>query len=256
MSIEQKYIELINADIDGEIRAADRAELDAFLARSEEGRALHAELQELGRTLNALDALEPPPHLRRTIMNALPASSAAPRKSRGFMLTLMELPALRYAASFAAGAVLTMSVVGSKKISDEAFDDVTGLVGTISDPASLGPAADSLEIEISEVAGTVNLRSAGTLLVLDFDLAASKAVEIVADYSDKSIWFNGFAQLESSGTSVSAEVGEVTLSMEGKRRYAVFLHNQSGRDVEIGLKFMSDGELLHASTLNYAAANN
>ena len=101
------------------------------------------------------------------------------------------------------------------------------------------------------MAGVVNLRTAGTLLILDFDLAASKQVDIVADYSDRSIWFNGFAQLESSGTSVSAETGQVTLSMEGKRRYAVFLHNKNGRDVEIDLRFMADGELLHASSRRF-----
>ncbi len=253
MSVEQRYVELINADIDGEIRDADKADLDAFLAQSEEGRALHAELAELSRALEALDELEPPPHLRHVIMNSLPAA-ARPSTSGGFLQTLVELPALRYAASFVAGALLTMSVVGSKKISDEAFDDVTGLVGTISDPAVLGPAADTLDIETSEVAGSVNLRSAGSLLILDFDLAASTKVEIVADYSDKSIWFNGFAQLESDGASVSAATGQVTLSMEGKRRYAVFLHNQDNRDVEIDLRFMSGGALIHASTLSYGTS--
>ena len=254
MSLEQKYVDLINADIDGEIHDTDKAELDAFLDGSEEGRALHAELAKLTQTLDALDTVDPPGHLRHLIMNQLPAPTAR-TPSRGFLRTLIE-PALRYAASFVAGVLLTMSIFGSQKISDEAFNDVTGLVGTISDPASLGPAADSLEIETSDVAGTVNLRSAGSLLVLDFDLAASREVEILADYSDRSIWFNGFAQLESSGTSVSAETGQITLSMEGKRRYAVFLHNKNGRDVDIDLRFMADGELLHASTLNYSAAAN
>ena len=38
MTIEQKYTDLINADIDGEISAADKAELQAFLDESAEGR--------------------------------------------------------------------------------------------------------------------------------------------------------------------------------------------------------------------------
>ena len=62
----------------------------------------------------------------------------------------------------------------------------------------------------AEVAGTVTLRSTGPLLIVDFDLSALQPVEIVAGYSDKSIWFNGFAQLESTGTSIAAETGAVT----------------------------------------------
>ena len=40
MAIDEKHEELINADIDGEIQPDEKAELDAFLATSEAGRAL------------------------------------------------------------------------------------------------------------------------------------------------------------------------------------------------------------------------
>jgi anti-sigma factor RsiW len=49
MTIEQKYFEFIQAAIDGEIDAADKDELDAFLAASEEGRAVYGDLMALCR---------------------------------------------------------------------------------------------------------------------------------------------------------------------------------------------------------------
>ena len=106
-------------------------------------------------------------------------------------------------------------------------------------------------IDKSQVAGTVTLRSAGPILIVDFDLSARGPVEILAGYSDKSIWFNGFAQLESSGTSISAETGRVTLGMQGKRRYAVYLHNEGGRATTVNLQFRSDGEVVHEASLDY-----
>jgi hypothetical protein len=252
MAIDQKYIDLINADIDGEIQDAERAELETFLAGSAEGRELHAELAAIGEKLDGLETLEPPPHLKHVIMNTIPAEK--PEKHRpGFLQTLLALPALRYAATFVGGALLTMSLVGSNRISETAFDDVSGLVGTIANPESLGPAVDSISISESEIAGTVSLRNTGSMLILDFDLVSGDQVDIIADYADRSIWFNGFAQLESSGTSVSAETGRVTLSMQGKRRYAVFLHNREHRDAEIALRFLSGDNVLHESTLNFGA---
>ena len=50
MTIEQKYIDLINADIDGEISDASKSELQAFLDENDEGRAL---LRKLGMPLQA-----------------------------------------------------------------------------------------------------------------------------------------------------------------------------------------------------------
>ncbi len=254
MAIDQKFIDLINADIDGEIQGADKAELDAFLAESTEGRALRADLRSLSGSLDALEEVEPPPHLKHVILNSIPPQ--APEQQRiGIIQTILASPVLRYAASFAAGALLMLSIVGSDRIHDSAFDDMSGLVGTMTDPADLGPADDKIAITENDVAGTISLRSSGSLLVLDFDLVAGKEIDIVADYTDRTIWFNGFAQLESSGTSVSADTGRVTLRMEGKRRYAVFLHNEGDRETQIDLKFLSGNDVLHQASLTYGGAD-
>jgi hypothetical protein len=250
MAIEQKYVDLINADIDGEITAAEQADLQAFLADSVDGRELHAELMTLNGALDALEEQDPPPYLRHVIMSRIPTQQVK-RQTDGFLYSMFMSPVLRYAGSFAAGALLMMSVIGSDRISDTAFDDVSGLVGTMTDPAALGPADDKIDITQNTVAGTISLRSAGSMLVLDFDLMASEKIDIIADYTDKTIWFNGFAQLESSGTSVSAETGRVSLSMEGKRRYAVFLHNEGGRETTVNLRFKVDGEVVHEASLNF-----
>ncbi len=249
MAIEQKFEDLINADIDGEISAADKADLEAFLSQSAEGRALHEELSKLCSSLNAVDAEEPPPHLRHVIMNAVKRPAPQPAAS-SFIQNLLAAPALRYAAMFAAGVFLTLSLVNSGQISDQAFDDVTGLVGSVANPID-AELISSVSVDKQMIAGTVSLRSAGSMLILDFDLVSADAIEIEAGYSDPSIWFNGFAQLESSGTSVSAETGRVTLGMQGKRRYAVYLHNGGGRETTVSLQFRADGEVVHKASLDY-----
>ena len=152
---------------------------------------------------------------------------------------------------FAAGAALTLALVDSGQVTRGAFDDVTGLVGTIADPELAVPEHAMISIDESEVAGTVTLRSAGPILIVDFDLSAKQPVQIQAGYADKSIWFNGFAQLESSGTSVSAETGAVTLEMDGKRRYAVYLNNPGQRPATINLQFLAGGQVIHEGQLRF-----
>ena len=183
-------------------------------------------------------------------MNSVPPARAT-EKSPGFLQVLLATPALKYAATFAAGVFLALSIVNSSQLSNQAFDDVTGLVGTVADPVHAN-LEGSIALNEPDIAGTVSLRSAGSLLILDFDLVSTDHIEIEATYTDRTIWFNGFAQLESDDTTVSAETGRVRLGMEGKRRYAVYLHNQGGRETTVSLSFMVDGNVVHQSKLDYS----
>ena len=183
-------------------------------------------------------------------MNSIPNKPPVPESSPGFLQALIAAPALRYALSFAGGVFLALSIVNSGRVADHAFDDVTGLVGTVADPVN-ATLASSVSVDELDVAGVVSLRSAGSLLILDFDLVAKDHIEVEADYSDPSLWFNGFAQLPSEGTTVSAEAGRVRLGMAGKRRYAVYLHNQGGREATVKLRFLADGQVVHEASLDY-----
>ena len=251
MTIDPKYFELIQAEIDGEIDAAGKAELETFLAESEEGRTVYEELEMLCRSLDGMPSMDPPPHLRHVLLNQAPVK-AAPRPSPGLVQRLFSGPLLGYAGVFAAGVALTLALVDSDQISRGAFDDVTGLVGTIADPEFVVPRHATVSVDESVIAGTVTLRSTGPILIVDFDLAAKQPVEIIAGYSDRTIWFNGFAQLESTGTNVAADASTVTLVIEGKRRYAFYLNNPGLRPATIDLRFMANGEMIHEAQLSYS----
>ena len=252
MAIDSKYTDLINADLDGEISDGEKAALEAFLAENAEGRARYEELSSLCSALDGVEPVEPPPHLRHVIMNSVKTAPVA-IKEPGFLQRLFATPAVGYAATFAAGVLLTLSLVNSGQISIRAFDDVTGLVGSIADPVGTDRVS-SIAVDETEIAGTVSLRSSGSMLILDFDLVSVGPIDVEAEYKDKAIWFNGFAQLESSGTTISADSGRVRLRMEGKRRYAVYLQNESGRNMTVKLSFKADGRLLHEASLSYASA--
>lgn len=251
MAIDPNIVELINADIDGEISPADKDTLEAMMAESPEAQAMHAELSGLSSSLDELPDLDAPPYLIHTIMAEVPKNESQDRRSN-FLQGLFAAQALRYAAMFAAGAVLTLSLVNSDRVSERAFSDVTGLVGTISSEVPVGPGIQTMQIDRTDVAGHITLRSSGPLLIVDFDLVSNGPIDIVASYSDQSVWFNGFAQLESPGASISAESGRISMKINGKRRYALYLHNAGDRNVSINLRFMSDGEIVYETDIQYA----
>ena len=250
MAIDPKYLELIHADIDGEIDAAGKSELGQFLAGSPEGKAWHDEMAALLKSLDELPDLEPPVQLKHMIMNSAPAKSTA-QTAPGLLERVFAAPTLGYVGTFAAGVVLALALVSSDQISTGVFDDVTGLVGTMADNDFAAAEHDSVAINESEVAGSVTLRSKGSILILDFDLVAHEPVQITVSYADRSIWFNGFAQLESSGTSVAAESGAVTLQMNGKRRFAAFLNNPRNRSTTIEIQLIARAQVIRKANLEF-----
>ena len=125
------------------------------------------------------------------------------------------------------------------------------LVGTMSESGETAPGVASLTINKAEIAGTVTLRRADPILIIDFDMSTNGPIDIVASYEDKTVWFNGFAQLESTGTSISAESNQIRIQVDGKRRYAVFLHNSRSRNLSINLQFFANGEPVHQAVLEY-----
>jgi hypothetical protein len=255
MSVDSRFIELINADIDGEIDGNDKRELDAYLAANEEARTLHEDLSGVAKSLANLPELEPPPHLRHQLSALAPSRSEpqpAAKPAPGFFSRLIENPVLGYVGTFAAGVALTMALMQSGEISSGAFDDVTGLVGTVADSEFAVANHGKLNVDADEVVGTVTLRSTGPILIVDFELSASEPVEIVARFADESMWFNGFAQLQSTGTSIAAESGQVTVTMDGNRRYAVYLNNPGSRPATIDMRISAGGNVIYESELRYS----
>ena len=103
MTIDPKYFELIQAEIDGEIDDAGKAELENFLAESEEGRAVYEELETLCRSLDSLPSLDPPAHLRHVLLNQAPVKAPS-QPSPNLLQRLFSGPLLGYVGVFAAAS--------------------------------------------------------------------------------------------------------------------------------------------------------
>lgn len=262
MAIDPKIVDLINADIDSEISAEDQALLDEHLAKNTDARTLRDELSSLCADLDAVEAIPPPTHLKHVILDNISKQNYSETASGGgdwktMMRTLFGSKVLRHSWSFAAGVILTYTLISSDQISRHAFDDVTRLVGTIGQPEYSGGTSgeDSISLTLDVIAGSVNLNTAGSIMILDFDMTSRGPIEIVADFANRDIWFNGFAQLESNGSTIAAETGQVTMRMEGQRRFAVYLNNASHSAATINLRFFSGGTLIHEAELRFNGAD-
>jgi anti-sigma factor RsiW len=252
--LEQQTLELINADIDGVLRADERAELDAILESSAEARAMRAELQKLANLMDSMPEHVPPEDLTEQILAQIRLPKRHPTFSLGALMSSLQ-PA-QVGLAFAAGLLVT---VGVYELSPGQLADVdpASVVGTM----VLNPEvqhvnqADSLTISGPGVTGTVTLSAAGKLQVLSFDLESTDATEIAISLSEAGLSFGGIARAAASGMTAdgSYEVSGGTLRVinQGHQAFSVFLL-EAGVDVgsrEISIGISTRGAPVYSGVL-------
>jgi hypothetical protein len=169
---------LINADIDGELDAAQRAELARTLLADTKLRELRDGLRRLCQTLDAVPPVDPPPGLQESILAAMPQMAPPLRRlgDRPPGATRRYAPAImvwRYAAVVA--GVLVAGGVMFELMRSPALEP-SELAGTI----ALDPAAtlvDTAQIAGGPVSGRVSLYRDRAALTLRFEVTASTPID-------------------------------------------------------------------------------
>ena len=237
--INEKYLELIQAEVDGELPDQDRAELSRFMLANPDAHAVRDELKCLCSTLEQVRPAEPPPELRASILAAVrvPAPAVGSRSPRSF---LAQSGALRYAAAFAGG--LIVSAIAFQVASDRGSAlDVSDVAGTMvsQDPVSRSRPVDSVHVSLDQVSGTVSLFRSSSMRVVDFDLAAREPVEVVVVHDGQEARFSGFAQ---SGGAAA-------------QRYALVLDGPGLEGAPIEIRFLTAGAVIHNESLKVPPSN-
>lgn len=241
--LEERIIQMINADLDGELGQAEQEELAAILESSAEARAMKVELLKLTNLLDNMPELTPPAELSQRILDKLAPAS----HKRAFSLAGL-FPSFRPATAglaFAAGLVATV-----------AFYELTPRHGTSVDTASMvgtmiagqdGQKAvhkDSLEIQDAGVSGTVSLQKSGEFLVLSFDLDSEQTTEIEILLAEAGLSFGGIAHTAPGGVTsdetFEVSGGDLRVVNQGRQAFTVFLQKSTmgdggGREISIGI---------------------
>ena len=250
--LEERTINLINADIDGELEADEREDLEAILESSAEARAMRAELLRLSNLLDNVPEQSPPTDLLHKILNQI-----TPPPRGGAVFSLSKLFASFQPATtglaFAAGLLLT---VGFYELSPnhQSTGDTAGMVGTMMASQPGGPEflKNDMSINGDGFSGTLSLRENEGIYVLNFDLESEDQTEIEVGLDGTGLSFGGFAETQGDADkvfdSVAISGGNLHVVNQGRQQFAVFLRQNSAEQLvdaeSITIDFSHDGERL------------
>ena len=252
---DSRSIELIQARLDGEISAAALQELESRLQADPELVIVEQKLTSLAEVLARVEAVEPPAGLRQRILSAVIPS---PQRSKAIsVMPRWRLPQMfGYGLAAAFGAAVAAIALQVGTLDDSGRTNVGALVGTMSSyggsrtDQSQKLAADpanhrrSILLDSTALSGSIDTYARDGLVVLEFDLAANKPVEIMADYSPSGLSFDGIARTGGAIASLDTKPGQLRMLAQKDHRYVLLFSPDGQAGGVIELRFVADGRLL------------
>jgi hypothetical protein len=201
---DRQHFDLINAELDGELDAAQRAELARCLLADPQVRTLREDMRRLGQLLDGMKEVEPPEALRQHVFAAL--QQTYPRR-RSFSTVGWRLAAM-LAGVVAAGALVFETTKGPGMSSGE-------LSGTIA-AAQTPTMVDTERLGEGPVSGRVSLYHDRAQWALKFEMVTSAPVDVLIASGAHSLRVNGLGGLDKSGASLGSTVPLPGFEMNGE----------------------------------------
>jgi len=253
--LDDRIIQLINADLDGELGPAETAELEALLESSSEARSLKAELLKLTRLFDGLPEQTPPPELAGQVLEQLAPSTGG----RGFSLAgiFQSFRLAPAGLAFATGLLLTVGFYELTPRQGSAID-AASVVGAMVANRQNQPleTTDSMSFNEHGLSGTVSLQESSGFFILSFDFVSDKQTEIEVGMADAGLDFSGMAHTNAGAVAgdETYEISEGTLRVtrRGKQAFTVFLRDTGGQgaaEKEISIVIFSGGSQLASGVL-------
>jgi hypothetical protein len=248
--ISERILELINADMDGELRPEDQSELDAALESSAEARAVRSELQKLSNLMDNLPPQQPPGGLGSRIARNI----ELPKPESSFSLSSLfsSFQPATAGVAFAAGLLLA---AGFYEFSSERSvpGDSASMVGTMIAGKRNAPEflKNDMQLKGDGFSGTISLRETSGIYILNFDLESEINTEVKVGLDKTGFAFGGFADIQGDENKVLESVmmsgGAMRVLNQGHQQFAVFLReDEAGKPVQpgsISIDFLSSDRL-------------
>jgi anti-sigma factor RsiW len=191
--IDAGKLDLLHAEIDGELDPQGRAELSRALLAEPETRSVREELRRLCGRLDAIGQVEPPAELVAAVLRALPPASSSPTRIR------WSAANWRYAAMLAGVIVAGAAVF---RMTDGQLMPAADVAGTLASPRG-ADVVGSTAIAGAGASGTVSLVRGPSGLQLAVDLSSGAPLDLQVASGEQTLTINGLG----AGRSVLALPG-------------------------------------------------
>ncbi len=266
--IQEKYIELMNGELDGANSPDTSRELHSYLAENPEARIYYQELREAVRIFAKVEPLEPPPGLRddilATVDHSMATSQAAghataegsvderiglvPAIIEGFRFRMR--PSHNYA--FAAGLLVGLMLFAAiwRLNPGSGAGDIDQLYGTIISQVESGHGTmgELIPIDLPGIVGSAQAYYAEDKVLIRLGLSSDRPVQILFQY-DERMACEGFRAGNPGSCDFSVTGKQTELNHRGEGEYDIVLQHAQLIQSQIHMQILTDGAVLSDQTI-------
>lgn len=195
--IDQKYLELINKDIDHAISNSEKELLDAYLKTNPEASTMHQELTEIEKLLDKLPDNDPSESLTPRILNSIDFQRYSHKNRRNikeYFSAAFIGPRRKLTASFAMGLVagiILLSVIFYASFYNN-VSDVKNVLGTMG--LSESQVVEALNVNTDGISGKIDIIKAANQYAVYIDLRSSEKYTIQIELDKEILKIDNLAE--------------------------------------------------------------
>jgi len=263
--IEDKYIELINREIDGMNSPANSIKLQEYLNHNPDAQMLYNDFKEMSNILSHSSEIEPPSNLKKNILNAIPVNMYSVRTNKFSFSQILNLFYFsgkpRFAYVFSAGVLFGIMIVSIVfniyfKNNSMGVNGLSGTIGPIPSTATFNK-TENIDLKGENFVGDVALSCSGDAVLLNLNLNSSKDLDVEINFNEKELRVMGFNNTGDVEGGLKVNVNSMHFTVNGKNSYQVVLGCKTSTPSNMNLRVFSSNSIvyMHTFTVNVTGKN-
>lgn len=247
--VDEKYIALINQEIDGANSPRETAMLQDHLATNAEAQQFYDEMLATASLLQEVKPVEPPAHLQHVIMNRLPVNRYGASTPTSWWAELREWWEVKfnfkYVYAFAGG--LAVGVALFVLVSPTPSLDSEQLTGTMIQHDEKNALRTIKEITINRdgVTGSLAVQQSAEAVRTELALDSTQPIELTLSFDAQQFGFTSLTMLNDAALGEAILIpSAVQLTHSGRKSYVIDLIKKDRAPSKLEIKIVRAGELL------------
>jgi hypothetical protein len=243
--IDEKYLELVNKEIDGEITPKEKERLEKYIEENPELKQLYIDMIKTSDLLDEVEEMEPSINLKKSIINSLDPNLHKKAEKESVVNRILNIflphPKYRVAFAFVLGLFVGFLVLNTFFYKQQTLE-ISDLYGTIGlNENSNYENLENFPVQSPDINGAINIKRKDDVLFLEMALKSHKEYDLLVRFNPENLYFIEFIPHSKNEFVISNQDNylQTTCLGDNKFIFSFLLLNKELSDLHIEL--LSEG---------------
>ncbi len=249
--IEDRFIEIMNREIDGQADEQELAELRNYIARSPEARAYYDNIKGLSNILSQVEKIDPPPDMKHNIMTSIrkirDTEKSRPEPARGSWSFLRDKFELKTVGAFGLGVAVSLIVlavyIGINGVPSQI--DTRDLSGSIilDETGNQLIALKTEEFNLGRAQGKIHSKLKNHIYFIGIEINSQIETKVLIKFDSNNYVFRGFETDKPPVSHINMGKNELDILSNGENKFVFLFENNSQVYSSAVVKIISGDEV-------------